>query len=446
MEKYIINYVNVMKPVCTRQGATDTMRAKKSKISSVYIFPVLFFIICLSYLIRFMFFNIETEIVKYDSIENSIQTKALIIRSETATSLPTGVDISYKVNEGEKISIGKKILEIVKNNQTDENIAIKIKQLDDRIKEIKQSDINNNFFSEDKEKIEGQISDKVAELKNIAKSGDYDKLDEVKNDLTANLYKKSLIYGNGSFFGKNLEQLQKEKATLEGIYKNNMDVVYAQSAGVVSYNLDGYEQILSPANIKSFKLNNVKEIMNSLEKKKSGTDSENTGGVKIVDNFEWYTCSMIGTDVAKGLKAGKRIKLRFTDFGNIEVNGEVYEVSQPEGDTCLLIIRVNEHVSDFYKKRIADMHIIKDYNEGFTIPAKAIVIKDNIKGVYVLRSGMVKFAPVAVMTEGEERCLVRNLNKEDSSYKPGYEALKIFDEVITTTKRVKENQVLTDKI
>ncbi len=422
------------------------MRAKKNKMSSVYIFPVLFFIICLSYLIRFMFFNIETEIVKYDSIENSIQTKALIVRNESTTSLPAGVDINYKVNEGEKVSLGKRILEIIKNNQADENIAIKIKQLDDRINEIKQSDINNNFFSQDKEKIEGQINEKVAELKNLAKSGDFEKLETLKTDLTANLYKKSLIFGNGSFFGKNLEQLQKEKTTLEGIYKNNIDVIYAQAPGVVSYSLDGYEQILSPANIKDFKLSNIKEIMNSVGSKKNDSDKGITVGVKVVDNFEWYTCSMIGTDVAKGFKAGKRIKLRFVEFGNVEVNGEVYEVSQPEGDTCLVVIKISEHVNDFYKKRIVAMDIIKDYNEGFTVPTKAIVVKDNIKGVYVLRSGMVKYVPVAVMNEGEDRCLVRNLIKEDSSFKPGYEVLKIFDEVITTTKRVKENQVLTDKI
>jgi putative membrane fusion protein len=406
----------------------------------------LFSIICLSYLIRFIFFNIETDIVKYDSIENIIQTKALIIRNETTTALPEGVDISYKVNDGEKISSGKKIVEIVKNNQADENIAIKIKQLDDRIKEIKASDINNNFFSQDKEKIESQIKDKVSDLKNIAKSGNYEKLESVKDDLTASLYKKSLISGSGSFFGKNLEQLEKEKATLEGIYKNNTDVIYAATAGVVSYGLDGYEQILSPANIKNFKLDNIKEIMNSISGKKQDEKSAKSVGVKIVDNFEWYVCSIMSNDQAKGMKKGKNIKLRFKEFGNNQVNGEIFEVSQPEGDNCLVIIKISDYVNDFYKKRIADMDIIKDYNEGFTIPAKAIVVKDNIKGVYVLKSGMVKFVPVTVMAEGKDTYLVRNIIKEDSGFKPGYEPLKIFDEIIITTSRVKENQVLTDKI
>lgn len=422
------------------------MRAKKSKISSVYIFPVLFFIICLSYLIRFTFFNIETEIVKYDSIENVIHTKTLIIRNESATTLPTGVEISYKAGEGDRVSSGKRILEIIKNDQADENIAIKIKQLDDRIKEIKQSDINNNFFSKDKEKIESQINERVADLKTIAKSGDIEKLDTVKDNLAANLYKKSLIYGDGSFLGKNLEQLQKEKETLEGIYNNSIDVIYAQTSGVVSYSPDGYEQILNPKNIKDFKLNSIKEIMNSMEGTNQNNNKDAISGVKIVDNFEWYACSLLSENQAKELKAGKKIRLRFGDFENSEVNGEIYEVSKPEGDVCLVVIKITEHVNDFYKKRITEMDIIKDYNEGFTVPAKAIVIKDNIKGIYVLKSGMVKFIPVAVMNEDKDSCLVKNISKEDSSFKPGYDSLKIFDEVITTTKRVKENQVLTDKL
>lgn len=422
------------------------MSRKKSKISSVYIFPVLFSIICLSYLIRFMFYNVETEIVKYNSIENTIRTEALIVRNESTVALPEGVEISYKVNEGDKVSIGRKILEIVKGNQADEDISIKIKQLDERINEIKQSDINNNFFSQDKEKIESQINERVADIKRIARTGDFEKLSAVRDDLAANLYKKSLIYGNGSFFGKNLEQLQNEKATLEGIYNNSIDVIYAQSTGIVSYSLDGYEQILNPSNIKDFKLNSVKEIMNSLSSRKNDKGKDASPGIKIIDNFEWYTCSLIDEELAKGLKVGKKIKLRFGELGNSQINGEIYEVSQPEGGTCLVIVRISEYVEGFYKNRVADMDIIRDYNEGFTIPARAIVVKENIKGVYALKSGVVRFIPVAVMVEQGETCLVRNLDKEDSDFKSGFEALKIFDEIITTTKRVKENQVLTDKI
>lgn len=419
------------------------MKAKK-KFSSVYIFPVLFLIICLSYTIRFLFFNIETEIVKYDSVENSIQAQALIVRSEWVTPLPEGVDVKYKVNEGEKVSFGKKILEIVKNNQADENLAVKIKQLEDRIREIKQADINNGFFSQDKEKIEKNINENVAELKQLAKSGNYEELEAVKAELVANQYKKSLIYGTGSFFGKNLEQLEKEKNTLENMYKNNIDDVYAQHAGIVSYGTDGYEQLLNPANIKEFKLKDIKELMGSISSEPE--KNQQASGVKIVDNFEWYICSVIGQKQLEGIKTGKKVKLRFNDFGGAVVNGQIYEMSETAGGEELVVIKISEYLDGFYKKRIAKVDIIKDYYEGFLVPSDSIVVKDNTRGVYVVKRGMVKFVPVAVMATVEDKNLVRNITKEDENFKSGYDVLKVFDEVVVTTDRVKENQVLTDKI
>lgn len=422
------------------------MKARKKRVTSLYIFPVLFFIICLSYTIRFLFFNIETEVVKYDSVENSIKTQSLIVRSEWVCPIPVGVELDYKVNEGEKVSKGRKVLQIVKNNQADENISIKIKQLEERINEIKQADINNNFFSQDKEKIEKSIDENVRELKRIAKSGDYKDFETVKADLIANQYKKSLIYGTGSFFGKNLEQLEKEKSSLENIYKNNIDDIFAQRGGVVSYQLDGYEQILNPENIKDFKLKDIKEIIDSINKKYDEKNEETSEGIKIIDNYEWYICSIVQPEVFEGIKPGKKVKLRFNDFEGVQVNGEIYKVSEAVDDGMLIVTKINEYLDGFYKKRIANVDIIKDYNEGFLVPSDSIVEKDKIKGVYVLKSGRIKFVPVVVLSSVEGKYLVRNISQEDENYIPGYNLLKVFDEVITTTERVKENQVLTDKI
>ena len=64
----------------------------------------------------------------------------------------------------------------------------------------------------------------------------------------------------------------------------------------------------------------------------------------------------------------------------------------------------------------------------------------------MLKSGRIKFVPVVVLSSVEGKYLVRNISQEDENYIPGYNLLKVFDEVITTTERVKENQVLTDKI
>ena len=192
------------------------MKARKKRSYIFIYFPYYFYYLFILYN-QISFFNIETEVVKYDSVEKLNKTQSLIVRSEWVCPIPVGVELDDKVNEGDKVSKGRKVLQIVKNNQADENISIKIKQLEERINEIKQADINNNFFSQDKEKIEKSIDENVRELKRIAKSGNYKDFETVKADLIANQYKKSLIYGTGSFFGKNKEQLEKERAPGEYI-------------------------------------------------------------------------------------------------------------------------------------------------------------------------------------------------------------------------------------
>ena len=137
--------------------------------------------------------------------------------------------------------------------------------------------------------------------------------------------------------------------------------------------------------------------MNSLEAGNRGNGQNTTAGVKIVDNFEWYICSLISIEQTKDLKPGKKIRLRFPEMENAEVNAEVHEVSQPEGGINMVIIRINEHVNDFQKKRIAEVDIIKNYNEGFTV-LFALVVKDNIKGC-MSGKGYSEIHTVAVMNE-----------------------------------------------
>ncbi|HRS22301.1 MAG TPA: HlyD family efflux transporter periplasmic adaptor subunit, partial [Clostridia bacterium] len=86
---------------------------------------------------------------------------------------------------------------------------------------------------------------------------------------------------------------------------------------------------LSIGNIKDFKLSNIREIMSSLAADSQKTSQSTTAGIKIVDNFEWYICSLISYNQTKEIKAGKKVRMRFSELGNAEVNGEVHEVSRP---------------------------------------------------------------------------------------------------------------------
>lgn len=416
-------------------------KSKKKKSSSVHIITVLFTVVCIAYIFRFFAFKIETEMVKYDSMENTVAAQCVLIKNEWSMTLPAGTAADYKVNEGDRVSIGKQILKISKNDGADENISLKIDKINERIAEIQKAEADNNFFAADKQKIDSNIQNSINDLKTVTESGDYSKLEEVKSKLAADVYKKSLVYGTESFSGQNLEQLMNEKAALEEIQKNNLNVIYARTSGLVSYELDGYEAVLKPENIQALKVASVLEIINAADDKNKKKKEEKIEGVKVVDNFEWNIASVIPKGVLTKDAIGKSIRVRFID-SNTVVNGTLKHFDEGNEQGNLIIIKTDEQLKDFQRIRTANVEIITKYSEGLIVPLKCIVEKEGLKGVFIERSGMARFVPIKISIFNEEEALVENLAKEDKGYDSKNFELKPYDRVITTINKVKQDQML----
>ncbi|MDF2521602.1 MAG: hypothetical protein K0R84_2230, partial [Clostridia bacterium] len=304
----------------------------------------------------------------------------------------------------------------------------------------KRTEADNNFFAEDKQKIDASIEKNLKELQTVAQSGDFSNLDTVKDDLAASVYKKSLIYGTDSFSGQNLEQLMREKETLEQIQKNNTNIIYSMTSGLVSYELDGYEEALKPENIKELKLSGIQEIINAASSKDK--EEEKREGVKVVDNFEWYIAAVIPKGILNEESIGKTIRVRFKDLENIVVKGTVKHFDIGDDKNSLVVIRTTEQINGFQHIRVANVDIISKQAEGLIVPTKSIVERDGLKGIYIERSGMARFVPLKILMENEKEAMVQNLSKEDKGYNSKNFVLKAYDRVITTVNKVKQDQML----
>jgi putative membrane fusion protein len=417
-------------------------KSKKKKSSSIHIITILFLAVCIAYIFRYFAFKIETEMVKYDSMENSIATQGVLIKNEWSMALPGGTAADYKANEGERVSIGKQILNISKNDGADENISLKIDKINERIEEIKKAEADNNFFAADKQKIDANIQNSVNELKNVTASGNFSRLEEVKSELAANVYKKSLVAGTDSFSGQNIEQLMNEKAALQEIQKNNLNVVYARTSGLVSYELDGYEAVLKPESIQGLKVSSILEIINAAGEKNNKKNEEKLEGVKVVDNFEWYIASVIPKGILTKDDIGKSIQVRFKDNNNTVVSGTLKHFDEGNENGNLIVVRTGEQLKDFQRIRTANVEIITKHKEGLIVPLKCIVEKEGLKGVFIERSGMARFVPIKIALSNEKEALVENLDKDDKGYDSKNYELKPYDRVITTVDKVKKDQML----
>lgn len=412
--------------------------AKKRRISSLYIFPLLLIVIVSSYVLRYVFFNIDTEIIKYGTMQNSFETKGLIVRNEWIYNFPSDLQLKNKVDEGQRVPFGKKIVEIVKGDNIQDDLSSRISKLDERINEISKNEKENNVFDKDNSKLENNINDKVELIKKLSDEGDVEGLTDIKEELSADLYKKSLISGTNSFSGKNLEQLKNEKNQLENLYKSNLDVVYAKSAGIVSYHLDGLEQSLNPSNIEKFNIEDIKKIIadSNNEKNKDNVHP----GVKVVENYTWYVCTILDASQAKDLKQGSSVKLIFKGYENKFVNAKLKYLSKGQEDEYIATFETNECFKDYYNIRVADINIITQQYEGFVVSKSSIVENEKQKGVYVVKRGIVRFIPAEVLAFEDNKALIQNIEIKEEYTQTGGNIIKVYDEVVKNTKRIKDNQ------
>lgn len=410
------------------------MTKKKKKASSFYLFSVILVIIAGVYTTRYFYFGYDTEIIRYGTVENSFDITGLIIRNEWVYNYPAELQLKNKIPEGQRVPFGKKIVEVIIGDDVDSNLLSKINKLEERIIEINKNTLENSIFDGDIKKLDTNINEKVDLIKKYSDTGDFEKLTEVKNELSDDLYKKSLISGDNSFSGRNLEQLINEKSQLESLYMNNLDAIYSKSAGIVSYYLDGFEQSLNLINIDKLSIDEVKDITETYNEISSDVTYN---GVKIVEDYAWYISCVFNEGQAKDMKIGSRMKIIFKSSEEA-VSAKIIKISEPMEGEQKVTYEVNEYVDNYYNIRVADITIVTGQYEGYEVSKNSIIEKDNQKGIFVNKKGIVRYVPIEILAFDENRVIIKNI--EDDNIDSGKYIIKLYDEVIKNTKNIKENQ------
>ena len=198
--------------------------------------------------------------------------------------------------EGEKVSKGDPVFRYYSNNE--ENLVKKIEDLDKKIQEAMSKD--NSLFSSDIKLLDTQIESKLSDLYEL---NDIQKIKEYKNDINTYVTKKAKIAGELSPAGSYIKKLIDERSTYEKQLNNNSEYVNAPISGVVSYRVDGLENVLQT---QDFSVIN-KEFLEKLNVKTSQVIASSNEKGKVIDNFECYIATVVDSDEAKQAEVGNKI-------------------------------------------------------------------------------------------------------------------------------------------
>lgn len=317
----------------------------------------------------------NTFLVEQGQIYQEETATGYIIRDETVVKGKNYKNgMSQIKTEGEKVAKGEAIFRYYTNGE--DNLIKKIEELDQKIDEAMAEE--DNLFSSDTKVLENQISEKIDSCYN---ESDLQKIKENKKEINTYITKKAKIAGDLSPSGSYLKKLIDQRSSYENSLNSGAEYVTAPTSGVVSYRVDGFEEILTTEDFGSIS----KEFLEGLNLKTGQIVATNDESGKIIDNYECYIATILNSEYAKQAEVGKTVKLRLPS-GN-EVSAEIEYINMQDED-YILIFKIEKSVEELISYRKISFDVIWWSASGKKIPNSAIQYeeKDDNKVAYIIRT------------------------------------------------------------
>ena len=276
--------------------------------------------------------------------------------------------------EGEKVAKGEAIFRYYSNNE--ENLVEKIKELDEKI-DIAMEE-SGNLPTSDTKALEDQIDSKIYDL---YEESDLTEIQNNKEEIISNMSKKSKIAGEESPAGSYLKKLIDERSEYENQLTSGEEYIEATKSGIVSYRVDGYEDILTTDDFGKY----TKDFLEELNLKTGQIIPMSSEAGKIVDNYSCYIVCVLDSEYARDAEVGDSVTIKLPSGKEVEASIE-YKII--EGEEYILTLKINEGVEELTSYRKISFSIIWWSKSGLKVPNTAISTeeKDGNEISYVTRT------------------------------------------------------------
>ena len=189
---------------------------------------------------------------------------------------------------------------------------------------------------------------------------------------------RSLLF-SGSASGATREELnalEKELATLQSSSSGDTTTLTAETGGIFSTLVDGYEALsasaldgLSPAKLETL-----------LDR---SPDAVPGAYGKLIRGFRWYFAAVMSEEDAARLSVGCTATLNFGRYYGTDIFAEVRSISAPENGSVAVVFCCDTALSDTLAMRRVSADVVYSAYSGIRVPAAALHTDEETGGTYV---------------------------------------------------------------
>ncbi len=362
-----------------------------------------------------------------------------VMRKPSARGEFAGVP-KAKVEDATRVSKGTPIVTYISNEE--EQIKEKMEKLDSKIQEA--MDSRQIIFSNDAKALDAEIE--LYLYNNTRKISDVYAITERKNMINEKVEKKAKIVGDLSPVGSQIKSLIEERTNLEKQLNDSEKSVLANRAGLVSYRVDGYEDILTLQSLSKI----TSEDLGKIKMSSNQMIPIDTKHVKLINNFECYIAVFMNSKESQDAKLDDHVYLRFDHTEDALIDASIEYISE-EKNGRLIVFKIKTNVEELSKYRKIDLDVVWWQDKGLKINKNAITYENipstvsqegvNIPMVIVRKASYQQKVWVKIVREVKDFVIIENYTDKEllemgisEELVEGRNTIKMYDEAVISAK------------
>ena len=370
---------------------------------------------------------IETQSAVYGEMVEGVNINAVIIRDESLVSFNSSGVLHFNVESGKRIEKNGVIAHVY-SGEEQSIAASQIKTLNEKIASIEELESYNAITAADLDLLNARVKEGLNNLKLACAYGNFEQAGENSEDLMMILNRRQMVTDATTDFSVQLQSVKAEREKLQAALLSPQGEISAHVSGYFIDTADGYEEILTPADIEKL----IPETLDGL--KPVDVKKEVVG--KLVSDYKWYIAATVSVNDSLAYKTGDTLTIHTNLKANPEISVKVERVNiSSVSDRAVIVFSCQEMSSELASLRSGAMTVVNGVYKGLKLPRRALRIVDSKTGVYVLSGMELKFTPVEILYRDEETMICRLSNDSASG-------LRLYDEVVVKGKNLYDGKII----
>ena len=375
----------------------------------------------------------KTSTAMITTVADTIDADMFIIRDEIVVeSSESGVVVPLAVN-GERVGKGSNIAAVFSNETAAENYSLST-TLSKKLETYKKIDSQVRLANLDLDKLSTEVYTDFYAMLDSVYNNDFSTITEDELSFSENLSRKNISLGYDVDCTAQIESLESEIASLS--VSEPTSVISAESSGYFVSRPDGYENILTTADVDSL---TEEKLVNALKSEKS--EISDTAMGKIITGYEWYIATIVSSADMADVEAGKTMSLTLGDGENETIKAKLYSKNIIDDNRVLLVFKtsyMNEELATL--RKVNGKILVRNY-KGIKIRKEAVrFIKDDegnqVEGVYIVEGNVIKFNRIEEVYSNDSIVVAST----DKSGTAGW--LSQYDEIVISGKELSNGKVI----